>query len=118
MAKPAGSQSYLKLPRKGDVIRTSRYGDVTVNAVMRYGRSLFVTGEDGEEHMVHRADDEKWLRVPRAGAPSDVPEAAVHAAAEVMLRQYRNEYDVAHLTWGDFAAAAREVLEAALPHLH
>ena len=44
---------------------------------------------------------------------SAIPEAAIQAAAEVMLRQYDSEYSAAHLTWRDFADSAREILEAA-----
>lgn len=47
----------------------------------------------------------------------EIPAAAVHAAAEVLERQYDSQYDGSHLTWRDFADEAREVLAAALPHL-
>lgn len=46
-----------------------------------------------------------------------VPEDAVKAAAEVLLRQYATEYSADHLTWKDFTDPAREVLEAAAPVL-
>jgi hypothetical protein len=42
-----------------------------------------------------------------------VPETAVQAAAEILLRDYESEYSAAHLTWRDFADLARRVLEAA-----
>lgn len=45
----------------------------------------------------------------------EVPDAAVKAAAEVMLRQYESEYSAAHLTWRDFADPAREILGAVAP---
>jgi hypothetical protein len=63
MAEPRESKRYIKRPHEGDVLRTDRYGDVTVNAVIRYGRHLLVTGADGEQHRMTRADDEQWLRV-------------------------------------------------------
>lgn len=44
-----------------------------------------------------------------------VPDDAVQAAAEVMLRQYESEFSAPHLTWRDFADPAREILEAAAP---
>lgn len=44
---------------------------------------------------------------------SDIPDEAVQRAAEVMFRQYESQYDASHLTWRDFAADARAVLEAA-----
>jgi hypothetical protein len=46
---------------------------------------------------------------------ADYPDEVVQRAAEVMLRQYETQYDAAHLTWRDFAASAREVLDAAFP---
>jgi len=46
-----------------------------------------------------------------------VPDDAVQAAAEVMLRQYETEFSAPHLTWRDFADPAREILEAAAPAL-
>ena len=63
MAEPAQSKRHVKQPRKGDTIRTERYGDVTVDAVIGYGRHLLVTDDDGRQHTLHRADDEEWLRV-------------------------------------------------------
>lgn len=45
----------------------------------------------------------------------EIPDDAVQAAAEVLLRQYESEYSAAHLTWRDFADPARQVLEAAAP---
>lgn len=50
-------------------------------------------------------------------AEQSVPDSAVKAAAEVMLRQYDEEYDASYLSWNDFADVAREVLEAAAPIL-
>jgi hypothetical protein len=47
----------------------------------------------------------------------EIPEAAVQAAAEVLFRDYESQYAADHLTWRDFAALARQSLEAALPHL-
>lgn len=41
-----------------------------------------------------------------------ITEAAVQAAAEVLLRDYESEYSAAHLTWRDFESLARRVLEA------
>jgi len=67
MPEPAEGKQYVKQPRKGDAIRTDRYGDVTVDAVIGYGRSLLVTDADGGQHAVHRADGEQWLRVTRTG---------------------------------------------------
>jgi hypothetical protein len=46
-----------------------------------------------------------------------VPDNAVQAAAEVLLRQYESEYSAPHLTWRDFTGPAREILEAAAPVL-
>lgn len=111
------SKRYIKQPRKGDAIRTGKYGDVTVDAVTGYGRNLLVTDMNGAEHMVRRADNEQWLRIERLGAKIGIPEAAIRAVAEVRLRQYGSEYEASHLTWYDFADDARELLEAALPHL-
>jgi hypothetical protein len=48
---------------------------------------------------------------------ADIPPAAVQAAAEVMFRQYESQYNADHLTWRDFEQDAREVLEAAAPHI-
>jgi hypothetical protein len=45
----------------------------------------------------------------------EIPDAAVRAAAEKLLRQYESEYSADHLTWRDFKDPAREVLEAAAP---
>lgn len=45
----------------------------------------------------------------------DLPDASVKAAAEVLFRQYESEYAAGHLTWRDFEADAREILEAAAP---
>jgi hypothetical protein len=42
-----------------------------------------------------------------------VPDTAVQAAAQVLLRDHQNEYSAQHLTWQDFADLARQVLEAA-----
>lgn len=47
----------------------------------------------------------------------DFPESAVQHCAEVMLRQYESEYDAGHLTWRDFADAARAILDAAAADL-
>jgi hypothetical protein len=47
----------------------------------------------------------------------EIPEAAVQAAAEVLFRDYESQYAADRLTWRDFAALARQSLEAALPHL-
>lgn len=44
-------------------------------------------------------------------------EAAVRAAAAVMLRQHERENGTGGLSWPDFADQAREVVEAAAPHL-
>jgi hypothetical protein len=46
-----------------------------------------------------------------------VPDGAVQAAAEVMLRQYESAYSAPRPTWRDFADPAREILEAAAPVL-
>lgn len=67
MSKPQESKRYIKQPRRGDVIRTDRYGDVTVDSVIGYGRYLLVTDAEGEQHRMHRADDEQWLQVTRIG---------------------------------------------------
>jgi hypothetical protein len=119
MAEPAEKKSYVKQPRKGDVIRTVKHGDITVTAVIGHGRILRGTDADGQDHSVRRADDETWLRVPGGGPPAaaSVPEDAVRAGAEVLLCYYGSEYDAGHLTWRDFADEAREVLEAAVPAL-
>jgi hypothetical protein len=47
----------------------------------------------------------------------EIPEAAVQAVAEQMLRRYDSQYSAAHLTWRDFADDARADLEAAAPSL-
>lgn len=51
------------------------------------------------------------------GHGSEIPNAAVRAVAERMLRRYESEYQADHLTWRDFADDARDDLAAALPHL-
>ena len=43
----------------------------------------------------------------------DLPESAVQAAAEVLLRDYESQYSADHLTWRDFEELARRVLNAA-----
>lgn len=117
MSESAKSERYIRQPRRGDAIRTGKYGDVTVDSVIGYGRRLLATDASGKQYVLHRADGEKWLRIEEVGAVSGIPDVAIQAAAEVRLRQYDSEYDASHLTWRDFADAAREMLEAALPHL-
>jgi hypothetical protein len=46
---------------------------------------------------------------------ADIPEPAIQAAAEVLLRDYESQYSASHLTWRDFADLARQVLAAAAP---
>lgn len=48
---------------------------------------------------------------------SEIPAAAVEAAARKRAEHYESEYDSTHLKWQDFAGEAREILDAALPHL-
>lgn len=62
-----GSAQYVKMPRKGDVVRTGKYGDVTVDHVIGYGKSLLVTDADGGQHAAIRAAGEKWLRIAQRG---------------------------------------------------
>lgn len=47
----------------------------------------------------------------------DIPDDAIKAAAEVLLRQYASEYQADHLTWHDFEHAASEILQAAAPFM-
>jgi hypothetical protein len=63
MAESAEKKRYVKRPRKGDVIRTEKYGDVTVDSVIGYGGYLLATDADGRQHSLHRAGDEEWLQV-------------------------------------------------------
>lgn len=51
------------------------------------------------------------------GRTQDVPGEAVHAVAETLYRHYDSEYGASHLTWMDFADEARELIQAAAPHL-
>jgi hypothetical protein len=67
LREAAESKQYVRQPRRGDVIRTGRYGDVTVDSVIRYGRHLLVTDAGGGQHALQRADGEQWLRVTKAG---------------------------------------------------
>ncbi|MUN41462.1 hypothetical protein [Actinomadura litoris] len=53
---------------------------------------------------------------PMADAP-DVPEEAVTAVAELLLRDYDAEFNADHLRWQDFAGQARRVIEAGAPHI-
>lgn len=46
-----------------------------------------------------------------------IPDKAVEAAARKRAQHYESEYDSTHLVWQDFAAEAREILEAAEPYL-
>lgn len=48
---------------------------------------------------------------------TDLPSAAIQAAAEVMFRQYESQYSASHLTWRDFSDDAKAVLAAAEPHI-
>lgn len=57
---------HLRQPRIGDVIRTERYGDVAVDSVIGYGRTLLVTTADGKQRTLQRADDEEWFRIKAA----------------------------------------------------
>jgi hypothetical protein len=117
VSESAKRECYVRQPRRGDAIRTGRHGDVTVDSVIGHGQRLLATDVNGKQHVLHRADEERWLRIERVGAVAGIPDTAVQAAAEVLLRQSSSESDASHLTWRNFADAAREVLGAALPHL-
>jgi|HubBroStandDraft_6_1064221.scaffolds.fasta_scaffold54087_7 hypothetical protein len=67
MPEPTEKKRYVRQPHKGDVIRTEKYGDVTVDAVIGYGRHLLVTDADGDQRRLERPDDEQWLQVTKAG---------------------------------------------------
>jgi hypothetical protein len=49
--------------------------------------------------------------------PSAVPDEAVRAVAEALLRAYDAEFNADHLSWRDFRGQARELILAASPHI-
>lgn len=63
------------------------------------------------------AADAAPARVHAPMRTEDVPEAAVQALAEKLLRDYESEHNADHLTWQDFARLSREQLAVAWPHM-
>jgi len=59
---------------------------------------------------------EEAARAEAERRPVDLSEAAVEAAARVLLADYETQYAAEHITWKDFAELARAALQAAIRH--